>query len=358
MAKGTDFLVQKSNIHEQEFRSTNLLPIGDGEVRLAIDHFAFTANNITYAALGDMMKYWQFFPASDGFGRIPVWGFADVMESNHPKVEVGERFYGYYPMSTHLTVRPARVLPTGFMDASEHRKDLAAIYNQYVSTKNDPGYHENMEELQMIFRPLFMTSFLIDDFLEDNDFFGAKQIILSSASSKTAFGAAFQLAKRSNIEVIGLTSAKNVEFVKQLGCYDQVVTYDEVAKLDTAQKSAYVDMAGSGKVRSDIHNKFADKLVYSCAVGASHWDDMGSNEDLPGAKPTMFFAPSQGQKRMKEWGPRAFQAKSAEAWLSFIKPASGWIDIKHHKGENAIQAIYLDMLNGRTNPRDGHILSF
>ena len=28
-----------------------------------VTRFAFTANNITYAVLGDQLKYWQLFPA-------------------------------------------------------------------------------------------------------------------------------------------------------------------------------------------------------------------------------------------------------------------------------------------------------
>ena len=70
----------------------------EGEVRLAIDFFAFTANNLTYAVAGDMLGYWNFFPVvpDDGYGVIPVWGFADVTESRCGEVLVGERLYGYF----------------------------------------------------------------------------------------------------------------------------------------------------------------------------------------------------------------------------------------------------------------------
>lgn len=354
----TDFLVSKSNLEDSCFKMHGLPELSDGEVLLKLDRFAFTANNVTYAAFGDAMKYWQFFPAPNGYGSIPVWGFADVVTSNNPDVQIGERFYGYYPMSTHLTVTPGKVTPAGFSDKAEHRAELAAIYNQYVNVATDPGYRVDMEDLQMIFRPLFMTSFLIDDFLADNDFFGAEQVVLSSASSKTAFGAAFQLAKRQGLRVIGLTSGGNKAFVEGLGCYDAVVTYGEVKSLSAGMKTAYVDMAGSGQVRHDIHTLFADNLVYSCAVGASHWDERGTNEDLPGAKPTLFFAPAQGQKRMTDWGPAGFQEKTAKAWTDFIKPASGWVSINRQEGESCIMTVYREMLDGRTSPDTGYILSF
>src|SRR3712207_7922901 len=41
--------------------------------------------------------------------------------------------------------------------------------------------------------PLFLTSFMLADQLEDNRFFGARALVLSSASSKTAYGTAFLL---------------------------------------------------------------------------------------------------------------------------------------------------------------------
>ncbi len=354
----TDFLIDKADLHQTRFSEASTAPLGDGEVLLKVDRFAFTANNVTYAAFGDVMKYWQFFPATEGWGRIPVWGFADVAASNHPDVKVGERFYGYYPMSTHLVVAPSKVTPAGFSDGSPHRAELAVVYNYYNNAATDPAYREDMEDLQMIFRPLFMTSFLIDDFLADNDFFGAEQVVLSSASSKTAFGAAFQLAKRDGTHVIGLTSSGNIGFVESLGCYDKAVAYSDVASLDAAKKTIYIDMAGSGQVRTDVHTHFGENLVYSCAVGASHWDEMGDNSNLPGAKPTMFFAPSQGQKRLADWGPEGFQKNTAEAWLSFIKPAASWIEVEREAGPSMMLATYTDMVDSRVSPNIGKILSF
>lgn len=353
------FLVSKKDIHTTQVSEEETLPeLNDGEVLLAVDQFAFTANNVTYAAFGDAMKYWDFFPAKNGLGCVPVWGFADVIESNCDTVKVGERFYGYYPMATHLRVTPAKVSPVGFFDAAPHRAHLSPIYNFYTNNSGDPGYTKEGEELQMIFKPLFMTSFLIDDFLDDNDFFGARQIVLSSASSKTAYGLAFLLSRRTGVKVIGLTSAGNVEFVKNMGSYDTTVTYDNVQSLDATLPTVYVDMAGSGDVRSAVHHHFSSNLKYSCSVGASHWDQMGSNSDLPGAKPTLFFAPAQAKKRSEEWGQSGLQRRSAEAWLAFLEKAVHWTEVVQQSGTDAICRVYDDTLTGKANPKHGHILSF
>ncbi len=355
----TQFLVNRNDIHNTEVVAVESPPeVNTGEVLLAIDQFAFTANNVTYAAFGDVMKYWDFFPAADGHGCVPVWGFADVVESRCDGVAVGERFYGYYPMATHLRTTPAKASPAGFFDAAPHRAHLSAIYNYYTNTATDPGYSKNGEDIQMIFKPLFMTSFLIDDFLEDNAFYGAKQIVLSSASSKTAYGLAFLLAQREGIKVIGLTSAGNMDFVEGLGSYDHTVTYDAVDTLDASVPTVYVDMAGSCDVRSSVHKHFNDNLKYSCSVGASHWDKMGANDGLPGAKPTLFFAPAQAKKRSEDWGQDGLMKRSAKAWLAFTEKADSWTTVVHETGSDAVGRVYRDTLEGKASPKNGYILKF
>jgi hypothetical protein len=78
-------------------------------VRLQVDSFALTSNNITYASFGDAMHYWDFFPAADrAWGCLPVWGFATVRESLAEDPATGRRVYGYFPAGTHLVVEPAR----------------------------------------------------------------------------------------------------------------------------------------------------------------------------------------------------------------------------------------------------------
>jgi uncharacterized protein DUF2855 len=357
---GLTFEVSKENLHE-----TRIVPslspddanLKAGEILFKVDHFALTANNITYAAMGEAMSYWGFFPAEEGWGRVPVWGFGDVVASKHPGVEAGSRYYGYYPMSTFVTVAPAAVSPDGFFDGIEHRKSLHAIYNRYTATANDPIYTKETEALQLLFRPLFTTSFLIDDFLGDNDFFGAEAIILSSASSKTSFGAAHLLAARRSCHIIGVTSAANVHFVEGLGCYDTVVTYDNIDQLDPKTPVAYVDVAGNASVKAQLHNHFQDNMKYSCSVGAAHWDQAGDAGNLPGAKPLMFFAPDQGQKRNQEWGADVFQQRFLAAWHSFLDTAGGWLKIETYSGPEETADVYQATLVGHVAPNIGNIVS-
>src|SRR5688572_15112863 len=164
--------------------------VDDGQARLRVDRFALTANNVTYAVFGDAMSYWQFFPAEDGWGRVPVWGFADVETSHADALDVGARVYGYFPMATHLVVTPERVTDSGFVDAAPHRASLPPVYNQYQLVTAGSEHDPEREREYAILRPLFMTSFLIDDWLADDAMFGAESVVIASASSKTALGLA------------------------------------------------------------------------------------------------------------------------------------------------------------------------
>ena len=361
----TTFIVERQQIKRTHWLQSDPAPLPEGAVRLHIDAFALTANNITYAAFGDAMNYWGFFPTGDAAtGCIPVWGFANVTESRAAGVAVGERFYGYLPIASDVVLHPARVTPAGFFDGAEHRRELHAVYNQYTRCAADPGYTSTREAEQALLRPLFMTSFLIDDFLADNGFFGARTVVLSSASSKTAYGTAFCLAQRRGaadaVKVIGLTSPGNVAFTRALGCYDEVLTYDALNTLPAAAPTVYVDFSGSAAVRAVVHQHFGEHLAYSCSVGGTHWDALGGGKGLPGPRPVLFFAPAQGKKREADWGPAGLQQRMAGAWGAFMQPvtnpANPWLRVVRGEGPAAVEAVYAALLGGTVNPAEGHLL--
>jgi len=352
----TDFLIQKGDLPSTRFAARAMPEVQDGEVLLKVDRFALTANNITYAVLGEAMAYWQFFPASDaGFGRMPVWGFAEVIVSRHAGVAVGERLYGYLPPSTHLVVVPASANAVGFKDATAHRAALPAVYNHYYRWAETDARREVEHAL---LRPLFTTAFLIDDFLADQQFFGAKAVMFSSASSKTALGTAFALKQRGTVEVIGLTSARNLAFTERTGCYDRVLPYESLATLDAARPTIYVDMAGNGTLLHDVHHHFREALVHSCIVGGTHWEQRSTQHGLPGAKPAFFFAPTQVRKRAADWGAGGLEQRIEAAWSPFVASVSRWLEVVEARGPEAIRAAYLETLTGKTPPERGWMLAF
>jgi len=353
----TDFLVKRDDLRECRISESDAPEIADGQALLRVDTFGLTANNVTYAVFGEAMSYWDFFPAADGWGRVPMWGFAEVEVSNAENVEPGTRLYGYLPSSSHLVVTPTAADESGFVDGSPHREALPSAYHRYLSTTADTFYRPDTEAVQMLLRPLFFTSFLIDDQLADEGLTGRGPILIASASSKTAIAAAFMLAQREDVELIGLTSSGNVEFVEGLGVYDRTVAYDAIESLDPGPAS-FVDMAGDGTVRHAVHGHYGDRLVHSMAVGMTHWEALraGSGE-LPGPAPKFFFAPDRVTKRAKDWGRAGLESRVADAWHPFCEWVAGWLEPIPGEGFDAVRDAYLDVLEGRVEPARAHVLT-
>jgi len=362
----TMFAVGRDDLRRTQWLDTPPVALRPGEARLRIDLFALTANNITYGAFGEAMHYWDFFPTGDaGTGCIPAWGFATVSESLADGVDVGERFYGYWPMADEVVLVPERVIAEGFFDGAKHRRELPSIYNRYQRCSNDPTYRREHEALRALLQPLFTTSFLIDDFLADSAFFGASTVLISSASSKTAYGLAFCLARRRGEpgapRVIGLTSPANMAFTRELGCYDDVVAYADVTTLPGSDRTVYVDMSGDAALRETVHKHWQDQLAYSCSVGGTHWQALGGGKGLPGPRPVLFFAPAQDKKRIAEWGASGFEQRVASAWQGFIERVGNsqtpWLRVVAASGREAVQSTYSALVDGRVAAAEGRVLA-
>lgn len=362
----TQLQSDKKALHTTRVVTKPFAGLKPGEALLKIDLLAVTSNNVTYAAFGDVphLRYWSFFPTGDDdvWGHMPAWGFANVVESTVPGLEAGERFYGYWPIATHLVVQPVRVSERGFYDGTPHRQELTSAYNQYQRVRTDAAYRKEDESYQALMRPLFITSFMLADFLQDNGFFGAKQLVISSASSKTAYGTAFCLEGQAGVALIGLTSASNGAFVDGLGCYHRTLSYDAIASLDAGVPTVYVDFAGSNDLRKRVHEHFGASLVHSCYAGSAQSQDhiSKSQDDLPGPKPVPYFAPYQIKKRNTDWGPAEVTRKFNEAQLAFTRrisdPKRPWTKVIAHDGFAAAQALVEALVLGRIDPKDGHVV--
>jgi len=351
--------VDRSDLHR--IRAVRRPPavLVTGEARIRVNGFGLSANNITYAVYGDLMRYWDCFPGyeEDGvsWGRIPVWGFGDIVESTVGGVAEGSRIYGYFPLADELVVVPGRIDDLGFSDMAPAREAVPTVYSRYSATTADRVYRPDREDQHMLLWPLFVTSFVVADFLADHDLFGSRTAVVSSASSKTAIGAAFLLAELEGLEVVGLTSAGNLEFVRSLGCYATVLPYDGIDDL-AAEPSCYIDVAGRKDVSHAVHTRLGDDLRYSMVVGDTHWDDATTAEGvLPGPRPEFLFAPVQIAKRRTDWGRDGFETAVATAWDRFIPWTDRWLTIRHATGAEATEAVYRNVLDGRIDPRTGDI---
>ena len=352
-------------------RDINISDLQQDEVLLETDSFGFSANNITYAALGFKMGYWGFFPAKSdndddevhGFGIVPVWGFATVKASCHSDIKVGEKVFGYLPMASHWVIKAGKVAPHGFSDIHEKRKSISPVYDQYIRCAADPSYNKDREAWQLNFRPLYMTSFVLDDYVAEKA--KGEILLLSSASSKTALGTAQLLkdqkaSRNASYKVVGLTSTSNVDMVKTSGCYDEVYSYDDLNALTSdSSNSRYwlLDFAANGTLINNLSELLGDNLSEVTLIGATDW----KAEEKPNPKllnAEIFFAPARVKLRQGEWGHEVFLAKYASAWKHFAEKVSDQFYEQSHCGTDAITRLYLETLNGSSPTKALNVVTF
>jgi Protein of unknown function (DUF2855) len=356
-----EFQVRKDNFAETRIVEADTLQLGDRQARLRLDLFAMTSNNITYAAMGEgELGYWDFFPAKQGWGRPPCWGFATVEASNAEDVTIGARVYGYFPMGTHLDIAPSRATPNGFFDGSEHRKSKSPVYNQYLLTSADPAYDSGREAEQSLFRPLYATGWWAADFITRTAPLPGT-VILTSASAKTALATAHQLKSLGGAKLIGLTSAHNLEYVQATGLYNQSATYDNAGDITLEGTVVYVDFLGREEVTAALHRALGPALRRSVMIGATDWAAkpggiLVPNAKLDGPQPEFFFVPGYAAQRIKEEGP-ALRAKMTADLRAFYAISNEFVEPTRLSGPEAVENSWYRLLKGRVPPNEGLVLN-
>lgn len=354
-------------VHKKDLKNTRLIEfeknseLKTGQVRVKVEAFSFTANNISYWATGDKLNYWQFFPALENenneFGIIPVWGFAEVIESKNDEVPIGERIFGYLPTAESWVMHPIHIKSHLWFDGSEHRQSLSAGYNMYRRVAAEPGYDRANDALRMLLFPLHITSFCLHDMLKSKLWFGAEQIVIISASSKTSLGLAYALSTDSDSpSVLGLTSDRNKEFVEHTGYYQEVMTYEESLQIDSAKKTVIVDMSGNGKIIGQIHKHMADNMLFSSHVGLTHYDAAGMGDDFISERSKMFFAPSHIQQRLKDWGQAEFDKRAGQFMMNAAIDSGRWLKLNHGNGFQGLSDQLKIISQGKMPANEGLII--
>lgn len=353
---GFDLVVRRDDWAECETRpGESGDELGPGQARFRIDRLALTSNNVTYALIGHQIGYWRFFPAEDEWGRVPAWGYAEVVATATDVVAVGDRFYGFWPMSSQVTLEPV-ARGRAMVDAAEHRRDLPGLYNMYFPA--GPPDAET-EELVSLVRPLFTTAWLLDDYLTLEKFRGAATVLVSSASSKTAAAMAWCLAQRAERpRLVGLTSARNKEYVAGLGSYDDAVTYDEIASADITGPVVLVDFAGEPSVRTAIGDRFGADFSWLVGVGITHADGAAELSGAAAAESEFFFAPTYLDRRTAELGAAELRSQIGAAESAYLDTVARAWPIHRAAGPEAVRRAWLDQVAGHADPRGGVVLTF
>ena len=361
------FQTLKSDLTQSRIIDIDSASIGDGEITVQVESYAFTSNNVTYGVAGDTIGYWKFFPTGNDinneWGCIPMWGFAEITHSGIEDLNVGERLFGYFPAAESLILSPVKISTQSFSDGKEHRKDLPPVYNNYVRLNGDQNYDASMDAVRAILFPLHITAFCLCDSLEEDAYLEASQIIIVSASSKTAIGLAQGLDDAENApKTIGLTSSGNAEFVKSLGCYDEVISYDELSNLDYLKGSVMVDMAGNREILGTLHKELGDNMLKCLTVGMTHWDNETTAEDALGQamlrdRTEFFFAPAHIQKRIGDWGHDGYAEKTNLFMTARALQSKNWMQLKEIHGLENFTSTYKEMVAGKINPSEGIIVN-
>ena len=322
----TDFVVARNDLQQCKVIETQLpdaAALPDDALLVKVTRFAFTANNITYAVLGDQSEILATVSGARRFRQhsgMGIWR-GDRLEASRrsPQAKPCSAISRWRRISSS---RPPTSASAALRDAAAHRQGVAPVYNAYARVSGDPAFAGKQGDYQALLRPLFMLSFLVDDFLAENEFYGAKRVMLSSASSKTAFGLAHLLHARGNgIKVIGLTSAGNTAFVKSLGCYDEVVTYDtRHLAAGGLRRSPSSTWPAAARCATTLHRHFGDQMKYSGRIGLTHRKSSPDEpaQYCPAPSRHWFFAPDQIRKRAKEWGPGGVDERFGAAWSGFV----------------------------------------
>ncbi len=363
----TQFQISKTDLATTRIVTTDLkaIPLAPGEILVRIEKFGFSANNVTYAVAGETLSYWQFFPASGAdagddastWGVLPVWGFAKVIAANDSPIAVGERLFGYFPPATHLVMSPVDTTPMHFFDGAPHRAELPKGYNMYRRVDGEPEYNSAGDDMRMLLYPLYITSFCLWDLMKDENWYGAEQVIIISASSKTAIGLAYALeADEDAPSIVGMTSPRNMDFVDQLGIYDQCVGYDGFEAVLADKPSMIVDMAGNAQVLGQLHQQLGDNMVKTLNVGLTHWESNRRDDKIIRDRSEFFFAPSRIQTRMKDWGAKEFGTRSTSFVMETAAKSSQWLQLKQIDDLRGLEQVYLDAVKGNIDPAEGLLI--
>lgn len=347
------FEINRGDLEQTRLIKRDAGELAENSVRVRLERFALTANNITYAEFGDELQYWSFFPTEDGWGRMPVWGFATIIESNHAEISIGSRYFGFWPVSETVDLLP-QTNNQGFFDVSPHRRNLPAIYNSYL--RSGDAATRDADSMEATFRPLFMTSYLISQQIRD-EHGSAIDALIASASSKTALGTAFCL-QRAGLHCAGLSSPSRLSGLSSMGLYGKLASYQCISEIENTKPTVFVDIAGNTNIRAAVHNHLRDALVQSFVVGASHNQRGRSGESLPGPKPTMFFAPSAYETVIARDGAADFHRQFGRAWSEFTAFAGDWLQPEYCENAAGFADGYHRVRAGEISTESVLIFSF
>ena len=314
-------------------------------VLLEVDRFGISANNLGYVLLGDVLRSWDAFPSpTPGWGRVPVWGRARVLAAPQSVARVGATLTGYLPMATHVSVH-AEPTESGLLTTDEPRAAMLPIYRRLTLGSDDATWGDHEADVDTAMLAVYRFAALLADDLERA---GARAVVVSSASSRTAAALSRLLAGR-GVEVTGLTSARHRRAVETFGVYHRVLAYDEVGRLPNVADAVYVDVAGSAEVTDAVRGRLGSRLAASIVVGATHLRAWPSTASV-GPTATVFNTGDREVEVAAERGQSAVEALYGAARADLVPWASTWLTVTTVRGLAAAEETWRKVAAGQSDP--------
>ena len=270
------------------------------------------------------------------------------------------RSSGYFPSSKYMLAKVDQgdINRHNFYALRPHLPNDRRPYNQITRCSADPLYNPKAEDAIMLYRPLFWTSFWAEDWLTSKAPRSSDAVIISSASSKTGFCLALVVKKRNpERRTIGLTSKRNVDFVKSLGVFDDVIQYDDFQSIDIKRGPyVYADVAGNDELNEKVLGHLEKALAFGFVLGMSH----GSPESKPKKNAhgmEMFFMPEWMHDVRKRTSVQEIARRQKEAWEWLMVDGKNWVRFQSYEGGPAVLRKLKATLSGSVGPDEGLVFS-
>ncbi len=356
-------------------------------VTLEVIKSGLTANNTFYIRLGDEapFNFFKCYPVDskaelvkdktlpmDGYVHPPAWGLAKVLDSTVESIPVGSTYLGHLPIGTHVSFKSANVNNDGNMVIE--RAEVDSAYNVFYKIDEDDALlTEAYGDVALVCWPGIITGFGCYFTLQKNNFYGANNLVITSASSKVALALAFYL-KDSGRRVIGYTSELNKKFCEETGLYSQVLSYDDL--LDPDEKYLFIDIIGSNQ----IYNKnkgcvtkliaigntagalgkdstfgifpFYDNIKFVLTImGAPRWTRSWMNPSHE-----LYLVLDSLKELKAEWGLTKYNTLLKEHTHRFCASANNWLSVKKCDSEESIKKAFVDIVEGKVPPSEVIVL--
>jgi hypothetical protein len=115
-------------------------------------------------------------------------------------------------------------------------------------------------------------------------------------------------------------------------------------------------MSGNAQLLAKLHTHLGENMKHCVNVGLTHWDESHTDEGVNTQRSEFFFAPSQIQKRIKDWGPEIFDQKTQTFMFETTLKCREWLKLTKIADIRGLSDVYKDVCDGRIPPDEGLII--